>query len=51
MKNKASNFIVIILLAAVILFSQSMRLFQSLEFQLQDAHYQKGGLVSPEIPC
>ena len=49
MNKKLSNFILIIILAVVMLFAQYLGAFQNLEYQLQDAHYQKGGLVSPEI--
>ena len=49
MKNKLGNFIIMIVLAMIILIAQYNRAFQSLEFQLQDTHYQTGGLVSPEI--
>ena len=49
MKHKISNFILVFVLAVVMLFLQYFGAFQNLEFQLQDVHYQKGGLVSPEI--
>lgn len=39
----------LIVLAALILASQWMGLFDSAEHRLQDSHYQKGGLISPEI--
>lgn len=49
MKKKLSNFIFVIILAVIMLFAQYWGAFQNLEYQLQDSHYQKGGLVSPEI--
>ncbi len=49
MKKRTGNIFIILLLAAAVLASQYFGLFRNLEYQLQDAHYQKGGLVSPEI--
>lgn len=49
MKKKIMNFIWIFALAVMLLMAQYFRLFQNLEHQVQDAHYQKGGLISPEI--
>ena len=49
MKKKIINFIWILALAVFLLLAQYFRLFQALEHQIQDAHYQKGGLISPEI--
>lgn len=49
MKNRKGNFITVLVLAVVMLAAQYFGIFQSLEYQLQDAHYQKGGLISPDI--
>lgn len=49
MKKKKGNLLLLLILSVMILTAQYFGLFQNLEYQLQDAHYQKGGLVSPEI--
>ncbi len=41
--------ITLVLAAALLLISQWLGIFGSAEYQLQDFHYQKGGLVSPDI--
>lgn len=39
----------LLVLAVFLLFFQGMGLFAGTEYRMQDFHYQKGGLVSPEI--
>ena len=49
MKKKTGNLIIIMILMIVMLTAQYLGVFQNLEYQLQDKHYQTGGLISPEI--
>lgn len=49
MKKKAANFIIVITLAVLMLGAQYFGVLQNLEYQLQDNHYQEGGLLSPDI--
>ena len=49
MKKKSGNIIIVCVLAAALLAAQWLGLFRKMEYQFQDARYQTGGLVSPEI--
>ena len=49
MKKKSGNIIIVCVLAAALLAAQWLGLFRNMEYQFQDARYQTGGLVSPEI--
>ena len=49
MKKKTGNMVLVFALAMIVLVCQYFRVFQVLEYQLQDARYQRGGLISPEI--
>ena len=49
MKKKTGNIVLMFALATIVLVCQYFGVFQALEYQLQDARYQEGGLISPEI--
>lgn len=49
MKKQPFNLILSAILIGLILICQFLGIFQSIEYQLQDARYQRGGLISSEI--
>ena len=49
MKKKSGNLFITCILIVVLFSVQFFNIFQTLEYQLQDSHYQTGGLVSPEV--
>lgn len=49
MKKRSRNLFFSLILLAALLTAQFLGFFQSIEYQLQDSRYQKGGLVDPDI--
>ena len=49
MRIKSFKLFILGVLLVLLLAGQWMGIFRSIEYQLQDARYQKGGLISPDI--
>lgn len=49
MRIKSFKFLILSVLLVLLLAGQWMGIFRSIEYQLQDARYQNGGLISPDI--